>query len=30
MKDELREYAQYEKLKKKYDNYNPKEKYEIE
>ena len=29
MKQELREYAQYEKLKKKYDNYNPKEKYGI-
>jgi hypothetical protein len=28
--DELREYAQYEKLKKKYDNYNPKKKYGIE
>ena len=28
--EELREYAQYEKLKKKYDNYNPKEKYGIE
>ena len=28
--DELREYAQYEKLKKKYDTYNPKEKYGIE
>ena len=27
---ELYEYAQYEKLKKKYDNYNPKEKYGIE
>ena len=27
--DELREYAQYERLKKKYENYNPKEKYEI-
>ena len=30
MKDELREYAQYEKLKKKFENYNPKEKYGIE
>ena len=30
MKDELREYAQYEKLKKKYNNYNPREKYGIE
>lgn len=29
MKDELREYAQYEKLKKKYDDYNPREKYGI-
>ena len=29
MKDELREYAQYEKLKKKFENYNPKEKYGI-
>ena len=28
--DELHEYAQYEKLKKKYDNYNPKKKYGIE
>jgi len=28
--DELREYAQYEKLKKKFENYNPKEKYGIE
>lgn len=28
--DELREYAQYEKLKKKYDNYNPRKKYGIE
>ena len=28
--DELREYAQYEKLKKKYENYNPIEKYGIE
>ena len=27
MKDELREYAQYEKLKNKYENYNPREKY---
>ena len=27
--DELREYAQYEKLKKKFENYNPKEKYGI-
>ena len=30
MKDELREYAQYEKLKKKYDDYNPRKKYGIE
>ena len=30
MKDELREYAQYEVLKKKFENYNPKEKYGIE
>lgn len=30
MKDELREYAQYEKLKNKFENYNPKEKYGIE
>ena len=30
MKDELREYAQYENLKKKFENYNPKEKYGIE
>ena len=29
MKEELREYAQYESLKKKYENYNPKEKYGI-
>ena len=29
MKQELREYAQYEKLKKKFENYNPKEKYGI-
>ena len=29
MNDELREYAQYEKLKKKFENYNPKEKYGI-
>ena len=28
--DELREYAQYEKLKKKFANYNPKKKYGIE
>lgn len=28
-KQELREYAQYEKLKKKFENYNPKEKYGI-
>ena len=28
--EELREYAQYEKLKKKYDNYNPRKKYGIE
>lgn len=27
--DELRQYAQYEKLKKKFENYNPKEKYGI-
>ena len=27
MNDELREYAQYERLKKKFENYNPKEKY---
>ena len=27
--DELREYAQYEKLKKKFENYNPREKYGI-
>lgn len=27
--DELREYAQYEVLKKKFENYNPKEKYGI-
>ena len=30
MKQELREYAQYENLKKKFENYNPKEKYGIE
>lgn len=30
MKQELREYAQYESLKKKFENYNPKEKYGIE
>jgi hypothetical protein len=30
MKQELREYAQYERLKKKFENYNPKEKYGIE
>lgn len=30
MKQELREYAQYEVLKKKFENYNPKEKYGIE
>ena len=30
MDDELREYAQYERLKKKYENYNPKEKSGIE
>ena len=30
MNDELREYAQYEMLKKKFENYNPKEKYGIE
>ena len=30
MKQELREYAQYEILKKKFENYNPKEKYGIE
>ena len=29
MKEELREYAQYESLKKKYENYNPREKYGI-
>lgn len=29
-KQELREYAQYEKLKKKFENYNPKEKYGVE
>lgn len=29
MKQELREYAQYEVLKKKFENYNPKEKYGI-
>ena len=29
MKEELREYAQYENLKKKFENYNPKEKYGI-
>ena len=29
-KNELREYAQYESLKKKYENYNPREKYGIE
>ena len=29
MKNELREYAQYEKLKEKFENYNPKEKYGI-
>jgi hypothetical protein len=28
--DELYEYAEYEKLKKKYDNYNPRKKYGIE
>ena len=28
--DELREYAQYEKLKKKFENYNPRKKYGIE
>ena len=28
MNDELREYEYYEKLKKKFENYNPKEKYE--
>ena len=28
--DELREYEYYEKLKKKFENYNPKEKYGIE
>ena len=28
--DELREYAQYEVLKKKFENYNPREKYGIE
>ena len=30
MKQELREYAQYEVLKKKFENYNPKEKYGVE
>ena len=30
MKEELREYAQYEKLKKKFENYNPRKKYGIE
>lgn len=30
MKQELREYAQYERLKKKFENYNPKEKYGVE
>jgi hypothetical protein len=30
MKQELREYEQYESLKKKFENYNPKEKYGIE
>lgn len=30
MDDELREYAQYERLKKKFENCNPKEKYGIE
>jgi hypothetical protein len=30
MKQELREYARYEELKKKFENYNPKEKYGIE
>ena len=29
-KQELREYAQYEVLKKKFENYNPKEKYGVE
>jgi hypothetical protein len=29
-KQEMREYAQYEVLKKKFENYNPKEKYGIE
>ena len=29
MKQELREYVQYENLKKKYENYNPREKYGI-
>ena len=29
MKQELREYAEYESLKKKYENYNPREKYGI-
>ena len=28
-KQELREYAQYEVLKKKFENYNPKEKYGV-
>lgn len=30
MKEELKEYEQYEKLKKKFETYNPKEKYGIE
>ena len=30
MKQELREYARYEELKKKFENYNPREKYGIE
>ena len=30
MNDELREYEYYEKLKKKFENYNPKEKYGVE
>ena len=30
MNDELREYEYYERLKKKFENYNPKEKYGIE
>ena len=30
MNDELREYEYYERLKKKFENYNPKEKYGVE